>query len=462
MALTGRTRRQLDTYIRKKIVSPAYVSGSSHTLNRWTLEQVSLVTHVPVLLRAGLSLEEVAALVAEGTEAVHAQLRAQYAREARENRRALKSIALRSRETEDMLCVSSEPGPYLRYIPQRWMALLPMTDIEGMPGSPKHTHRLAELLRTAGVMGWSLTESSGAITSLSLDGASESHYAYAGLSSPPMPLLTQPATIDGGCYRATDSSFGTRGCDGTRCDECALFGRMPTESERFEWNAGQQTEPRPSARARRTAAHAGSYVSGIWAENTESAQAGRDQTKAPEAGLGPSGLGPTDGNLASFATARPRLMPHRHTLPLELTACAMPAGVYLCYRCDEGRQEAAYERMVGMVSAIPQRKLSAQDELAALQGMRNMMGLSYRPDQGPVPEPFAVPFVVGDPTMAGWNQEVTQADLHQLVVPTNAAFEPEDGYCVICAALPFTNYDDPIRYETQLLILPPPTPTPEA
>jgi DNA-binding transcriptional MerR regulator len=446
VALTGRTRRQLDTYIRKKIVSPAYVSGPSHTANRWTPEQVSLVTHVPVLLRAGLSLEEVAALVAKGTEAVHAQLRAQYAREARENRRALKSIALRSRETEDMLCVSSETGPYLRYIPQRWMALLPMTDVEGMPGSPKHTHRLAELLKAAGVMGWGLTESSGAITSLSLDGASESHYAYAGLSSPPMPLLTQPATIDGGCYRATDSSFGARGCDGTRCDECALFGRMPTESERFEWNAEQQAEPGLSAHAQ-----AGPYVSGIWAEHAE----------ACEEGLGPSGLGPTDGNLASFVTAKPRLMPHKHTLPLELTACAMPAGVYLCFRCDEGRQEAAYERMMGMVSAIPQRKLSAKDELAALQGMRNMMGLSYQPDKGPVPEPFAVPFVVGDPAMAGWNQEVTQADLHRLVVPTNAAFEPEDGYCVICAALPFISYEEPIRYETQLLIRPPrsrPTP----
>ena len=39
-----------------------------------------------------------------------------------------------------------------------------------------------------------------------------------------------------------------------------------------------------------------------------------------------------------------------------------------------------------------------------------------------------------------------------LVVPTNMALEPEDGCCVICAALPSVDRNVSTRYEMQLLV----------
>ncbi|MDR3137254.1 MAG: hypothetical protein LBU07_07655 [Coriobacteriales bacterium] len=410
------------------------LSGLSRAVKRWTPEQVSLITHIPVLLRSGLSLEEVAQLAAQGTQAVHERLRAQYTQEARESRRALKSLTLRAREVSDTLCLRDKTDSYLRYIPQRWMALLPVTDTNQMPGQPGHVRLYADLLQTAGAVGWSLTESSGTLTSLSLDGASTSVYSYVGLSSPPMPFLTMPVTIDGGCYHSVNSSFDGRECDGEGCAECALFGHIPTKSEQFNWSTRQRTNPDISSHTIMASAMPEPYAQGIWSHNAH---------------------GCLRAGTAAFITVKPRLMPHTVKLPLGVTACAMPAGVYLCYPCDEGRQEAAYERMMGLASAIPQQKFSTQDELAALEAACGVIGSNCLPDSGPVPDPFTAVPMVGDPAMAGWIQEVTRNDVQRLIVPTNTALEPEDGYCVICAALPFMNCDDPMRYEVQLLVTPP-------
>lgn len=185
VAFTGATRKQLDNYIGKQVVTPLHGSSASNKL--WTAEQASFLQHIPALQRAGLSIANIAELADQGTQAVHQTLTNQYMRELRMHRRALKSLLYRTQETSDLACLGSTPEQYLRYIPQRWMALIPLLEDDAAPELSRFASSYLGLRGVAEVLGWCLTDSSGTLASLNADGRNGSYYLYAALASPPMP-----------------------------------------------------------------------------------------------------------------------------------------------------------------------------------------------------------------------------------------------------------------------------------
>lgn len=460
LTLTGVTRKQLGNYIKKGILAPAVTSKNTYSEKLWTLEQVALVRHIPTLTRANLTLDEIANLADQGMQAINARLKAQYMREMRVGRRRLKDIVYRNREVEDAMNLGRIDTQYLRYLPQRWMALAPSPDGGSLPGMPGYALLYADLYRAAQVMGWSLTESAGAIVSKSADGLESSGYLFIELASPPMPAFTGHRVIDGGCYRVIDSDHGSPGCDGTRCEECARFGRQPTDAEAFDWKMRQTNDPDLGDQTVMVDDLDEPYATGMWSEWLEQ-RLGKERPTSGTA-TNPRGResGPAsesdDGKTAyrqpKSCTVKPRLMPHEVRLPLGMSACVMPAGVYLCYQCDEGEQRAAYERVLGLATGIEHRKFTLEDEIFASENSTIMMERDNQQDKGPVAEPFAIPRAAGDPALAGWHHEADIDVLRKLVVPTDMALDPEDGCCVTCAALPSIDRNDPARYEIQLLV----------
>lgn len=442
VAITGMTRRMLNNYVEKGIVAPERTGSSQNSEMRWTLAQANMASEVPALLRAGFSLEQITALANDGTRAVANAMRAQYTKEMRHSRRKLKGIVCCGREAEDFFRVGRKNGTYLRYIPQRWMALMPARKSQALPGSPEHIGLLANLLGVGEVVGWAVSETSGALVSLANSGERGTAYVYIGLASPPMPAFTGRKPIDGGCYFAIDPNHGGPGCDGTECDLCARFGRPPTPAEKFLWNEMKNAADAPPDRTVLINELDDPYPTGTWSNYTEK-RLGRD--------------GEIDEDLEksrqkTSPTVKPRLMPHEVRLPLNTTACVMPAGTYLRFQCEDGAQRDAYQRILGLASAIPHREFTLEDELSASATSPVVMENDAPSETGPVAEPFAVSRAAGDPRMKGWFVDIAVDELHKLTIPVNMALAPEDGYCIVCAEQPVPNRNEPSCYEVQLLV----------
>lgn len=434
-ALTGISRFRLTSFIRSGIVSPSRASASPQSEMRWTNDQVWLASKVPALLEGGFTLKEIAVLAEEGNDIIEAQLRACYMQKMREGRRGLKDILCRAQETGDVRRVACAEREYLRYIPQRYLALAPMPGSSGFDADARSA-RLIGLLNAAKTIGWSLADSSGFLSSVSSNGTSSTVYSFATLTSAPMPTFSGIRMVDGGCYFAIDHERGAPGCDGASCAECTRFGREPSQADLFEWQGRADAEPGLWDRTVMVDDLREPYPSGIWSEYTKARL----------------GVGDVD-NIGSgkSPTVRPRLMPHEVKLPLGITACVIPAGVFLCRQCDGGNQDLAFERMLGQASIMSQKPFTVQDELEASAKALERTKITEI-ENGPVPDPFAVPHITGDPKLMGWWREVTNTELQRLSVPTEMALAPEDGYCVMCSTLPGTDRNDPTRYEMQLLV----------
>lgn len=433
-ALTGISRFRLTAYIKSGIVTPVRASSSPQSEMRWTNDQMWMASKVPALLEGGLTLKEIAALANEGSDAVEAQLRIRYMQKMRDGRRGLKDILYRSSEAEDIRTIGVVDGEYLRYIPQRYLALAPMTVNASLDNASRAT-RLVELLKTVQTLGWSSGDATGFLSSVSSDGTKSTLYGFASLTSPPMPSFSGLRAIDGGCYYVADRKGGAPGCDGSSCGECSRFGREPSQSDLFEWQGRRDSEPGLWDRTVMVGDLREPYPSGIWSEYTK------------------AHLGKGEGadSMDKSSTVRPRLMPHEVKLPLGVTACVIPAGFFLCRQCDGGSQDRAFERMLGQASIMPQREFTIEDELKASK-TGEASTKRGEIETGPVPDPFAVPHITGDPELKGWWCKVTNAEMQKLSVPTGMALSPEDGYCVMCSTLPAADRNDPTRYEMQLLV----------
>ena len=433
--LTGISRFRLTSFIRSGIVSPSRASSSPQSEMRWTNDQIWLASKVPALLEGGFTLKEIAALAEDGNDVIEARLRDCYMQKMREGRRGLKDILCRERETCDVRRIDCANREYLRYLPQRYLALAPMPGSSGF--DPKaRSARLIELLNAAKAIGWSLADSNGFLSSVSSDGSSATVYTFSTLTSAPMPSFSGIRMVDGGCYFAVDRKRGAPGCDGASCTECTRFGREPSQADLFEWQGRADAEPGLWDRTIMMDDLAEPYPSGIWSEYTKARLDGGD---------------PFEDGSGRSPTVRPRLMPHEVKLPLGITACVIPAGVFLCRQCDGGSQDLAFERMLGQASIMSQRPFTLEDELAASANALERTKVTEI-TSGPVPDPFSIPHITGDPKLKGWWREVTNVELQRLCVPTGMALAPEDGYCVMCSTLPGVDRNDPTRYEMQLLV----------
>lgn len=166
-------------------------------------------------------------------------------------------------------------------------------------------------------------------------------------------------------------------------------------------------------------------------------------------------------------TVRPRLMPQTVRLPLGVTACVLPAGMYLCRQNDYVDRDDTMQRLLGALSVVPQRTITREDEIRIAKAA-NAYEQQHRPDQqrepGPFMEPFAVPRDHGDPTLFDFVQPLEDRDLPKLTLPVGMALAPEDGCVILHTDVPAARAHGKARQELQVLIdaqnvsTPPPEP----
>ena len=435
--LTGLTRSKLLVYAKTGIVSPLRASASEQSELRWTFEQAWMVSVVPDLMAAGMSLEDIAVLANAGTKAVLSKLEEQYASQLRTSRRGRKSVVHRMRELSDTFSVDCEDADYVRYIPQRYLALAPIPDAQGPAVGSEHNQYVVSLMNIASSLGWCCTSSFGYLSSIAADGLASSFYAFNLLASPPMPSFTGTKAVDGGCYRIACRRNEAWPCDGKSCELCTRRGREPSQANLFDWNGAANHKPRLWDATVMTSDLDGPYDTGIWSEYTQQHF---------------GGMPGEDGPRTKSATVRPRKMPQEFKFPLGVNVCVLPAGIYLCRQCTEDQRDKAFARLLGQAAFMEQRTFTQEDELRASERVTRELSSREDFETGPVPDPFALARIEGNPNMAAWWQKLTNADARKLVVPTNMALAPEDGYIITCAALPVADRNDLPRYEIQLLV----------
>ncbi len=239
LLLSGISRSTLRYYISKGIVLESNQEESNLHLQRWTREQVETLQIARLLHESGTSLTAVANAAADGLEALMDMAYLESADAMRRNRRHVKAVVHRKRFDARVKVAVGQTGFYVRYVPQRWMALLPVAEGFVSPiKSDVFIEGFATLRSVAEVVGWAHTLTSGTITSLDAAGLLATRYVFCELASPPMPVATGSRIIDGGCYRVIDASAHPR-CDGLRCRECSRYGRTPTPEEESAWKLAE-------------------------------------------------------------------------------------------------------------------------------------------------------------------------------------------------------------------------------
>lgn len=442
------TRRTLRHYADKNIIEPLGSFDNEH-YDRWTFGQTVELQLIQALKAGNVPLDAIADYTSTGGDELLDAAYQQSVEGIRSNRRMLKAIVHRKRQIKSFSSVGTKDGYYLRYLPQRWMAIAPASEkTSSLVDLDTYTQRFIGLKNVVEVVGWSHTFSSGTVMSFSKEFDNPTGYVFEELASPPMPYVTDGMLVDGGCYHIVDESF----CDqcGASCVECARFGRTPTPEEQSLWKRASL-----SGRVidRTVLAHemTESYAAGMWSEYTQHLVDGKPAPPTSAA----HGRGRHRGDNKELPSVLPRLMPQTVRLPLGVTACVLPAGMYLCRQNDYADRDDTLQRMLGALSVIPQREITRADEVSYAEAERSaevekQHGSPRNP--GPFMEPFAAPRDHGDPDLFGYVQELRDRDLTQLTVPVNAALAPEDGFVMVHTDVPEARARSNARQELQVLV----------
>ena len=430
--LAGTSRRALDHYEAAGLLVPSRAAGMETGKKQWSVDQAKVSERVRIL-QHGKSIEEIAELASGGPAPFLREFRTQCAQDVREGWRQLQAALLDDPRCANAQAVGERDGLYLRYLPQLWYALIPVDDAaEPLPNPGQLGRAYVNLHGVAHVLGWSTASSAGALASMDGGAAAHSSYAFIELAAPPMPAPDMGPGIDGGCYcSAVEAELAPR-CRGEACQLCSLYGREPTTEELFNWKTEENTNPGQWSRTLMAAGMSEPYPYGVWSPASRREDGSWD-----------------------FSAFRARLMPHEVRLPLGVTACSLPAGVYLSTQCDEGHEAETCQRLLGTVMAIGHRAFSQDDELACRQRAQRAQEQAARGVTAPRPygycfsrEPFA------DDTVQGWVRDLSSHDLRTLTVPTGTALAPEGGICLSCATLPTRMRNDVPRMELRVLVDP--------
>ena len=480
MGFSGITRSALRYYIDKGVVVPLAANAideDKRKLQEWDRSQTETLQLAHSLSMNGTTLAQVAGVATEGFEGLLDSAYLEAANAMRRNRRLIKAIVNQKRQSERFRAAGAVKDFYIRYLPQRWLSLIPVS--EGHVAAVDrnaYIEKALALKEVVEVVGWSRALSPEVVHSVSANEETETRFAAYELASPPMPMVTEGFVVDGGCYRGVNGSGNLR-CDGLRCQECARFGRSPSSKEESSWKRAELTgkvldrtvladevaEPYPVGiwhpytdellRKRRAAGSADDGRRGA-DDGQRGADDGAGKAGSADAGAnGGGGEAPGNGYRKTLPAGRPRLMPQENRLPLGVTACELPAGFYLCRQGTYRNEEAMLQRLVGALSAIPQRPMSAEDEVRiASETARRSEEASPKRQPGPFIEPFASPRDFGDPTMFGFAKPILQSDFSKLVLPTATAFPPEDGYLIIQANIPTDAQSADAQFEFQVLL----------
>lgn len=424
LEVSGVSPMSLRRYEKTGIMQPAH--QAKDRAKYWTLDQVQTLMLVDELRKDGADLPDIGALAEQGVESLAHEALCSSTRGIRENRRSLKAV---SHAVNSLACESADvplDTPRLRYLPARWLALLPIDEAEpAFLASERFVGAYAKLKAVAEVVGWSITRAFGTVLSISSDGARAQRYVCAELASPPMPHITEACIVDGGCYRGAAQAIGNvfedaKSCPADACDMCARFGRKPTSDEVDLWNAIHVEHPNRWDWSFPEGAPEVSYDFGPWSnadgEINLPHQPGRTQS-------------------AGKPVCRPRQMPTSVRLPLGVVACQIPDGLHLCMRAAYDDWAGATSGFIDKVAGMAKSNATGVDVVERLK--RDSAGKTKSsPMVGPYIEPFAAVRLAGDANLFDWKRELTAADIAKLQVPINCALPPMDGYCVIAQNLP--------------------------
>lgn len=425
--LSETSRKVLRSCVDAGIVVPRR-SVDDARYDQYTFAQTQDLRLVQALRRSDTPMQDIARLSCEEGQLLDAAYLGSAAG-IRNNRRMLKSIVHLRRQIKRFAPVGKRNGYYLRYLPERWFALLPTAqNLPELLDADIFTNRLIALKSVVDVVGWSQSMTSSVIVSYAADDTSSTTYVGIELASPPVPFITEGRAVDGGCYRAVDESFCP--CDPASCPECARFGRTPTDAETALWKTisitGQTIDRTVMADSLKEP-----YDQGVWSNCT--------QTRP----------------LRSPSAVRPQLMPHEVRLPMGTTACTLPAGVYLCRQNDYPQRNMALQRMLGVIETIPHgapRNQALERALTADVG-RAHEAQRDKAHPGPFVEPFAAPRDKSNPAMFGWFLPLEDSDLRELRLPLDMALPPEDGFCLVHGDIPAPSaLECDERQELQVLI----------
>lgn len=445
LQIAGIGSMSLRRYEERGLCVPAYQGEDRYKY--WTLDQLQAVSLIDAMRQNGMSLEDIQSVSEQGREALLDGAYHQRADGIRHQRRGLKSIVHTMRKFSDFEPVEGSEGWYLRYLPLRWMALVPMEPhVPEFPDSETFIKAYARLKAVVEVVGWSDTVMFGAFLSMSRDGSTASRYAYMELASPPMPVTTGSMIVDGGCYRVVAPEANEGVCDGDSCFKCARFGREPRKSkgidEAAEWERAARANPGLWDRTVMAESLAEPYPCGLWSEYTE----GRVEGVA-------FGFEDLRGRKPT-PTLRPRLMPHEARLPLGVTACVLPAGVHLCRQLPFERQDSDFPGMLGDLLSLEQHVMTLEDERERAAKMPAEGYLGHDQQKGHYVEPFAQPRSQGDAACEGWYRMLEDDEVRRLVVPTAMALVPDDGFCVTSSNAPLSYDSQTVCQEYQVLVDP--------
>ena len=456
LEMSSVTQMTLRTYEKQGLIEPAYRSEPD-MYKYYNLDQIPLARIVDAMRSSGASLPE----IQEASKLSKPDfLKSAYYAQAsalRRDRRMMKSIVHTQRRLDDVLkaAESSGGGYYLRYLPLRWMAIIPLAPHEAKFATSRlFIERFQDLMRVVQVVGWSRTMTFGTLISTSIDSREASRYAYIELASPPMPVTTGSMVVDGGCYHCIDESFNAGECNSASCDACSRFGRRPTKEELARWDAFDDE----SAFSRVYMAEdiEEPIAGGTWEGYERLVLAARSnpsidvnaRANDTEAVAGaPMGEGPEDDEPAPI----PVRMPCSVRLPMGVSACALPAGVHLCKRIPFS-DEAAKQDFIDTASMLGVSPRTPQ-EVARSCGSAADSEWPVPRGKGPFMEPFAVPRSHGSMELAGWSAPVSAADFSRISLVSPAGLGTEDGFCMTSSNIPMS-YDEDVLQEYHVLVDP--------
>lgn len=388
-SIMGISRSALRHYADLDMVSPAY-TDSEYNYRYYDLGQIDEVRLAKIAFDSGQKGAVASAYFSEqgiDLDALLAQANSSAAEIMRNTRHLMKDIAYCQRAIKRMDAIGLYDGFYLRYMPTRVVAVI--ADVAQGSDTESHLKINEYLRRVARACGWSSTLLDGTLYTYRNDEASRQarpnhieRCLFLELSSPPAPQLTR--AIGGGCYRMAAGFSDCAYANTEACASCARAGDA--------WPS-----PLPAAIAAASTAHhitlhvdnlSAPYLSGPWAPFTQYWMERKGAGDEPGQKTAP----PPQDDIPAF---RPLRMPSVYKLPAEVTAAALPEGLYLCKQHNNAPAErmACKQELIEACLQLRDRSLSPEEEIALVgqfneKRMRTIKKSRQANSTGPATELF--------------------------------------------------------------------------
>lgn len=427
MELSGANRRMLVSIEERGLCEPVHLEGKRDVLG-WTYTQMQIIRRIQSLRDLGVPFETIETRMKEGgleemSDALIMDVN-------RKQRRTLKQTTVSASRFNGMSAVEDASDYYLRYIPQRWLAVVRCKEAH-LPGSAPYTQARTLLQTFSNHVGWCSIDCGGSIASM--DGSANAVYCF--LTSQPLPMPLPGYAADGGCYRDFGGScaFGDD-CSARQCKLCPRYGTEAEGGMRLRWSTLCDeigAVPLPLGFPAKARAE-----KGPWSEFTKKGDI-EDFLERRKRG-------------AWFITGRPCSMPLATELPCGVTGAVLPAGVYLCKQAQGNAHATALTELRTLIKTMKHKTLTPESATALrtrIEGQMTEDGrLAKLEHNDECIGPLSGPPFAGDIDWRDWSRAMEASDAHTLTTLSAAGIFEEDTDIIVA--------DMPGRsgYEIQTLI----------